>query len=91
MIKIGVVGYGYWGPNIVRNFMEAENSVVKAVSDLRPERQKLAKTRYPTLETMTEPDKIFSDSEMCRWHLLILRRTRSPIPTPSLIWSSVKR
>lgn len=64
MIKIGVVGYGYWGPNIVRNFMEAENSVVKAVSDLRPERQKLAKTRYPTLETMTEPDKIFSDSEI---------------------------
>ncbi len=64
MIKIGVIGYGYWGPNIVRNFMEAENSIVKAVSDMSPERLKLAKTRYPTLETMTEPDKIFSDGEI---------------------------
>ena len=24
MIKIGVIGYGYWGPNLVRNFMEAQ-------------------------------------------------------------------
>ena len=64
MVKIGVIGYGYWGPNIVRNFMEAENSVVKAVSDMRPERLKLAKTRYPSLETTEEPEKIFSDSEI---------------------------
>ena len=64
MIKMGVIGYGYWGPNIVRNFMEAENSFVKAVSDLRPERLKLAKKRHPTLDTMAEPDLIFSDNEI---------------------------
>jgi len=33
MLKIGVVGYGYWGPNIVRNFMEASESQVLMVCD----------------------------------------------------------
>lgn len=64
MIKIGVIGYGYWGPNMVRNFMEVEGATVKAVSDMRPERLKLVKSRYPTVETMTEPDGIFNDLEI---------------------------
>ena len=38
MIGIGVIGYGYWGPNLVRNFSEVGGSLVVAVSDLRPER-----------------------------------------------------
>jgi len=67
MIKIGVVGYGYWGPNIVRNFMEADNAVVKSVSDLNPARQKLAKTRYPIIETMDEPARILTwPCALCR-------------------------
>ena len=37
MIGIGVIGYGYWGPNLVRNFAEVPGSWVVAVSDLRPE------------------------------------------------------
>ena len=64
MIKMGVVGYGYWGPNIVRNFMEAENAVVKSVSDLNPVRQKLVRTRYPIIETMSEPEAMFTDPEI---------------------------
>jgi len=64
MIKIGVVGYGYWGPNIVRNFMESENATVKSVSDLNPKRQKLAQTRYPAIETMEKPDAMFADPEI---------------------------
>ena len=64
MIKIGVIGYGYWGPNIVRNFMEADNATVKSVSDLNPGRQKLARTRYPDIETMDEPEAMFADPEI---------------------------
>ena len=33
MIRIGVIGYGYWGPNIVRNFHSTEGARVVAVSD----------------------------------------------------------
>ena len=38
MIRIGVIGYGYWGPNLVRNFAECPATPVRAVCDLRPER-----------------------------------------------------
>jgi len=64
MIKMGVVGYGYWGPNIVRNFMEIEGAQVKSVSDLNPQRQKLVKTRYPMVETMDEPEAMFADPDI---------------------------
>ena len=37
MINVGVVGYGYWGPNIVRNFSSVDGAAVVAVSDLRDE------------------------------------------------------
>jgi predicted homoserine dehydrogenase-like protein len=43
VIKVGVIGYGYWGPNLVRNFSEVSGSNVVAVSDLRPERLVISK------------------------------------------------
>src|SRR5262252_9507802 len=50
MIRLGVIGYGYWGPNLVRNFSEIPDARVTAVSDLRADRLTLAKQRYPQLE-----------------------------------------
>jgi predicted dehydrogenase len=47
VIGVGVIGYGYWGPNLVRNFVQASGSTVVAVSDLRPERLAQMKSRYP--------------------------------------------
>lgn len=38
MVKIGIVGFGYWGPNLVRNFSLASDCIVQAVADPRPER-----------------------------------------------------
>ena len=46
-IRTGVVGYGYWGPNLVRNLMETEGADVVACVDMRSDRQALAKRRYP--------------------------------------------
>ena len=54
MIGIGVVGYGYWGPNLVRNFMEAHGSRVVAVSDLSLQRLAQVETRYPSIKTTTD-------------------------------------
>ena len=61
MIKVGVIGYGYWGPNLVRNFVETPGSQVIAVSDLRPERLALVKGRYPTIKTTTDHRELFAD------------------------------
>ena len=43
MVKIGVIGYGYWGPNLVRNFNNKNFSRVTLISDLSE--QKLLKAR----------------------------------------------
>lgn len=61
MIGVGVIGYGYWGPNLVRNFAEVEGAQVVAVSDLRPERLALAKSRYPYIETTTAATDVISN------------------------------
>ena len=42
-VAIGVVGYGYWGPNLVRNFSNIEEAQVVAVSDLDPGKLSLIK------------------------------------------------
>jgi predicted dehydrogenase len=54
MIGVGVVGYGYWGPNLVRNFSEALETQVVGVSDLRPERLALVQNRYPGVQVSSD-------------------------------------
>src|SRR3954449_6932915 len=53
-VGIGVIGFGYWGPNLVRNFANSESSRVLAVSDLDPAKLALSKRLYPTV--VTSPD-----------------------------------
>ena len=64
MIKLGVIGYGYWGPNLVRNFMEAPGSTVVAVSDLRSERLNQLTARYPTIKTSANTQDLLDDPEI---------------------------
>jgi predicted dehydrogenase len=48
-VKIGVIGYGYWGPKLARNFRELESSSVKAVSDFRADRLEECQRMYPEI------------------------------------------
>ena len=64
MIKVGVVGHGYWGPNLVRNFMSASGSVVVAVCDQREERLTQIRKLYPTLATLTNASDLINDSSI---------------------------
>jgi len=54
MIKFGVIGYGYWGPNLVRNFMNAPGATVLMVCDKREERLKLVREQYSEVEVVTD-------------------------------------
>jgi predicted dehydrogenase len=54
VVNFGVVGYGYWGPNLVRNLFEVPKTRVVAVSDMNPDRLKLVKSRYPSVEATTD-------------------------------------
>jgi predicted dehydrogenase len=47
MIKVGVIGYGYWGPNVARNIYSCPGAKLTAVSDVSEKRLGLAKSHYP--------------------------------------------
>ena len=51
MIRVGVIGFGYWGLTLVRNFAEAKGARVVRVSDTRRERLDIAAKRYPGIQT----------------------------------------
>ena len=64
MIRIGVLGYGYWGPNLVRNFAETAGCEVVMVCDLRDERLAQVRKRYPTIKTSTNMADLFGDASI---------------------------
>ena len=55
MIRVGVVGYGYWGPNIVRNFRGLDGSRVDMVCDKSPASVERVRRAYADVATTTEP------------------------------------
>src|SRR5271156_661750 len=54
MIRFGVIGYGYWGPNIVRNFHGQDGSHVVAVCDKNPKSLQRVQQAYPDIRTTDE-------------------------------------
>ena len=61
MIKVGVIGYGYWGPNMVRNFAENPNAEMAAVSDFRRDRLALAERRCPGIRITQDHHDLLND------------------------------
>jgi predicted dehydrogenase len=64
VIRIGVIGYGYWGPNLVRNFIECPDAIVRMVCDPQEARLALAERRYPGIKTTTSPAELYNSSEV---------------------------
>lgn len=63
-INIGVIGYGYWGPNLVRNFAEIPGAKIKTVSDFKPELLGKVQARYPNIQVTTDCRDIFTDPKI---------------------------
>jgi len=61
MLKVGVIGYGYWGPNLVRNFMACPDAVVTAVSDVLEDRLPPLRKLYPGLKTSCDSTELIND------------------------------
>lgn len=53
-MKIGIIGLGYWGPNMVRNFLTNHNVASVICCDISSKRLELIKQRFPTVETVTD-------------------------------------
>jgi predicted dehydrogenase len=63
-MNIGIIGYGYWGPNLVRNFSMVNDCTVKMVSDFRQDRLAVVSKAYPSVTVTTDPDEILLSKEI---------------------------
>lgn len=61
MIQVGVIGYGYWGPIMVRNLVEVADVKLAVVSDVDAGRRELVERRYPGVRTTADYNDILKD------------------------------
>lgn len=61
MISIGVIGYGYWGPNLARNASEASETQLAAIADASPQALGRAQKRYPGVKTYARWNELLAD------------------------------
>jgi predicted dehydrogenase len=61
---IGVIGCGYWGPNLLRNFSENEEASLSWMCDLDARRLETLGRRYPSAKTTTDYRQLLSDTQL---------------------------
>jgi len=64
VIRMGVIGYGYWGPNILRVFNTVEGSKVIAVCDIKQDALKRVRKIYPEVRVTTDPEELLSSVDI---------------------------
>lgn len=57
--KVGIIGFGYWGPNLARNFHEMPTSDLVAIADVRTDRLQNASNMYPAVRLTTDHRELF--------------------------------
>lgn len=63
-IRCALIGFGYWGPNLLRNFAELEDAEIKLVCDPRPDLARKIGPRYPGVETETRFDAVLGRTDI---------------------------
>ncbi len=65
-IKVGIIGLGYWGPNLLRNFSELENSEVVSVCEINQERLKSIskQKRFKGIKTTSKLEEVLNDTNI---------------------------
>jgi len=63
-MNFGVIGYGYWGPNIVRNLVSLDGSQVLAIAELNPAAQKRAQKSYPAINITARASDVIGSSKI---------------------------
>ena len=64
MLSVAVVGCGYWGPNLIRNFSQMPGVRMKVAVDLNKERLRHIGQLYPSVQTATDFEDVLADPEI---------------------------
>src|SRR6201993_1306135 len=84
-VSIGVVGCGYWGPLLVRNFTNLPNSKVTAVCDANEARLKHVKGLYPSVSCVTDFNRFFGDLDLDAIVIATPVKSHYPLAKASLL------
>jgi predicted dehydrogenase len=63
-VHFGVIGYGYWGPNVVRNLANLENSEVKAIAERDPAARARAQKAYPGISVTSDANELMRSPDI---------------------------
>ena len=63
-LNVAVIGCGYWGPNLVRNFNAAPNCTLKTLCDTNPDRLNAMKALYPHVQMVSDYKQVISDPDI---------------------------
>src|ERR1700760_3380681 len=63
-MKFGVIGYGYWGPNIVRNLVSLEGSQVLAIAEISSQARLRAQRAHPGIKVVASASEVISSPEI---------------------------
>ena len=63
-MNFGVIGYGYWGPNVVRNLAGLEGSQVRAIAEMSPAARKRAQKAYPGIHVTADAAEVMTSTEI---------------------------
>jgi predicted dehydrogenase len=64
MIKVGIIGAGYWGPNLIRNINNNSKASIVTVCDVRPGRLEFISGQYPGIGTTADMNEIINDESI---------------------------
>jgi predicted dehydrogenase len=64
LVRVGAIGYGYWGPNVVRNLQSLENCQLVTICDKNSDSLLRAKRVYPGVELTTDFSKLLTSPQI---------------------------
>jgi predicted dehydrogenase len=64
MLKVGVIGCGYWGPKLIRNFMTCSETELIWACDLDEKRLDKISSLYPSVQKTTALDDLLADDSL---------------------------
>ena len=64
MYNVAIVGYGYWGPNIVRNFVAHPKCDVRYICDLDESARQRARSQFSDIDVIADKEIAYGDSEI---------------------------
>jgi len=64
MIRIGIIGFGYWGPNLARNFSSLDGCQVRYIADVDPKKLAVARKLYPAVTATENAEAVINDKEI---------------------------